>query len=187
MTLEFRRISRPLRIESSAVIAGGTIAATIAVLGAHSSGLYASLLLLSFGAVFALVSAVDARSHIAPNRIVYPAFVGLALLMVPLGAGHLAVALGGAGLAFSLLLIVALAGRGSMGFGDVKYGALCGMAVGVSGVLPMLALAFLAGGAIAVAVLVTKIRGRSDVVAFTPFLTFATLATLLLFPGYLLS
>ncbi len=185
MTVASRRLSHPVLTIPSALIAVGTIAAVAAVLLLRQPGLYESLLILSFGAVFTTISAHDAETRLAPNRIVYPSFLGLALLTLPLGTGDFALALAGAALAFVLLLAVALAGRGSMGYGDVKYGTICGLALGFSGVLPMLLLAFVGGGVIAAFVLVTRIRRRKDAIAFTPFLTFATLGTMLLFPGYL--
>jgi prepilin signal peptidase PulO-like enzyme (type II secretory pathway) len=185
MTIMQRRLSLPFLSTSAALIALATMAAVVAVLLVRQPALYESLLILSYGAVFTTISAHDADTHLAPNRIVYPSFIGLVLLTLPLGAGDFAFALAGAALAFVLLMVVAIAGRGAMGFGDVKYGTVCGLALGLSGVLPMLMLAFIGGGVLALLVLVARVRRRKDVVAFTPFLTFATLGAMLLVPGYL--
>lgn len=143
------------------------------------------LLLVAYLAVLAAVAVIDVRTLRAPNRIVLP-MLGAALLMsltLPRPDTHEAVL--GALLAFTLLLAVAVAGRGSMGLGDVKYGALCGAAVGLHGVLPMLMFTFVSGGAVALAVLALRVRARQDVIAFTPFLFVGVLFSAIWSPSYL--
>ncbi|MEZ4503848.1 MAG: prepilin peptidase [Dehalococcoidia bacterium] len=133
----------------------------------------------------AAVAAIDVRTLRAPNRIVLP-MLGVALLMSLTLPRPDAIEAGlGALLAFGLLFGVALFGRGAMGMGDVKYGTLCGAAVGLHGVLPMLAFTFVFGGAVALLVLVLRIRTRQDVVAFTPFLFAGVLFSAFWSPTYL--
>jgi prepilin signal peptidase PulO-like enzyme (type II secretory pathway) len=138
--------------------------------------------------VLAAIAVIDVRTLRAPNT-----YVVLALLLALAGAvfvsaADLLDATMGALVACALLLVVALAGRGAMGFGDVKYGAACGGVVGISSVLPMLLAAFLAGAAVALVVLLTGFRSRRDVVAFTPFLLvgvlFALVAPAHVMPGW---
>jgi prepilin signal peptidase PulO-like enzyme (type II secretory pathway) len=74
-----------------------------------------------------------------------------------------------------------------MGFGDVKYGAVCGLAVGLYGVVPMLVCAFVLGGATAVVILATRLKRRTDVVAFTPFLFAGVLFALVWVRPYLVT
>ena len=93
----------------------------------------------------------------------------------------------GALVSTALLFVIALFGRGSMGFGDVKYGTVCGAAVGLGGVLPMLAFTFVAGAAVAAFVLLFKLRGRRDVVPFTPFLFAGVLFSVVWSPSYLIA
>jgi len=147
------------------------------------------LLLLFAGYLVALavIAVVDLRTLRAPNRLVYPLLALSVLASLMLDRGLSIEALLGLLLAFGVLLVVALVGRGAMGFGDVKYGALCGVTVGVNGVIPMLGFTFLAGGTVALVVLGLGIRRRTDVVAFTPFLFVGVLFSALWTPTYLLA
>lgn len=133
-----------------------------------------------------LVMAVqDMRTLRVPNRLVLPAMgftLGTASL---LGPGAAFQALGGWLLAGVILLVVAVVGRGAMGFGDVKVGAVCGAVVGLAGVVPMLAATFVVGGAFAGVLLALRFRKPKDVVAFTPFLVGATIFTLAYYRLYL--
>ena len=120
--------------------------------------------------VLAAIAVIDVRTLRAPNRYVAAAAgLALAAAVALSGAALLDAALGVA-LAFALLLVVAIAGRGKMGLGDVKYGAACGGVVGLQGVMPMLFFTFVGGAAVAAMLLVFGFRSRRDVVAFTPFL-----------------
>lgn len=75
--------------------------------------------------------------------------------------------LGGA-ILFSLLFLVALASRGGMGGGDIKLALGIGLALGWKLGLVALAIAILAGGVLAVILLVAGKRGKA--LPFGPFL-----------------
>jgi len=66
-----------------------------------------------------------------------------------------------------------------MGWGDVKLAALIGLATGFPLVLLALVMAAIMGGLVAVALLIAKKRGRKETIPFAPFLSLATLITLL--------
>ena len=149
--------------------------------------MYESMLLAVYLAVLAGIAIHDLRTLRAPNRVVYPAIALAALASLTLGRADAADALLGGAVAFLALLAVTLVSRGSMGLADTKVGALCGMAVGLNAVLPMLAVAFVSGGAVAASVLALRIRGRRDVVAFTPFLAAGVLASVVWFEPYLVA
>jgi leader peptidase (prepilin peptidase)/N-methyltransferase len=85
------------------------------------------------------------------------------------GATPLAAALGLAagGGAF---LVVAWLGRGAMGMGDVKLAAALGALLGFPLIVPGLLLGTLAGGLVALALLVTRRAGRKDTMAYGPYL-----------------
>jgi leader peptidase (prepilin peptidase)/N-methyltransferase len=74
-----------------------------------------------------------------------------------------------------------------MGMADVKVGSLCGIVVGLNGVLPMLFITFAGGALVAGLCLLLRIRKPKDVVAFTPFLAAATLFSIAYFHLYLVS
>jgi len=184
--MEERPAIVPRRADTPILI-GAAIFLVLAAAIAFSKGpdLIRGLLGLSEVAILAVVAVGDARTRRAPNRLVYPAilFAGLASLLL---GGHDAVeALLGGVAAFLLLLVIALAGRGAMGLGDVKVGTLCGIVVGLHGVVAMLMWCFVAGAAVAAALLITRRRDRKGTVAFTPFLCLGTLAAMALNPLYL--
>lgn len=173
----------------------GGILAAVSLLGAglflimylKEPGLYRGLLGLTYLALLALMAAYDIRTLRVPNRIVYPS-LGFALAAsLTLGRGDLIEALLGGAITFLALLVIAVIGRGAMGFADVKVGLLCGIAVGLHGVMPLFLVAFASGGLFAAVLLVMRMRTRKDVVAFTPFLVAATAFSMLYFHLYLLS
>lgn len=138
-------------------------------------------LVLTAAALVALlvIAVIDLRTLRAPNRYVLAALaLALGAALASRSGATLADAALGVLLAFVLLLVVALIGRGAMGFGDVKYGAACGALVGVGGVLPMLMVTFVGGALFAVVMLGSRLRSRRDVVAFTPFLLVGVVVTL---------
>lgn len=141
---------------------------------------------LAYVAVLMAIAVHDARTLRAPNVVVLPA-LGLALVAsLSLGPHAAREAVLGGLVAFAALLIVAIASRGAMGFGDTKVGALGGMAVGLGGLAPMLAISFLSSGAVAALVLALRLRDRKDPVAFTPFIVAGVVASLLWHETYLL-
>ncbi|MDH5364236.1 MAG: A24 family peptidase, partial [Dehalococcoidia bacterium] len=85
----------------------------------------------------------------------------------------------GGSIGFALLLLIAIISRGGMGWGDVKLAALIGLATGFPLVLLALLIGAIIGGLVAVALLIAKKRGRKEAIPFGPFLSLATLVTLL--------
>ena len=134
------------------------------------------------------VSVIDLDHFRIPNRIVYPMVavsVPLLAIVTVLEADDsepFVEALIGAGIGFGFLLLVHLVYPAGMGFGDVKLSALLGLYLGYLGLghVPLgLFLGFFLGAVIGVALLVTKIRGRSDPIPFGPFLAAGTVVAVL--------
>jgi prepilin signal peptidase PulO-like enzyme (type II secretory pathway) len=137
--------------------------------------------------VLGAVAIRDVQTRRAPNTLVYPALPAMLVGALTLGQPELVEALLGGIAALGILLVVALAGRGAMGAGDVKVGALCGVIVGIHGVVPMLAATFISGAIVAGLLLLTGSRRREDTIAFTPFLVGGTLAAMAWYRLYLWS
>ena len=133
-----------------------------------------SLPLLYLAAVTPALCDSDLRHHRLPNRLVLPAY---GVLVVALGIQavqllqfpFVAVLSGMTYLAFMLVLSVA----GGMGMGDVKLAGALGLSAGMFGLDAAIAspvLAFFAGGAASVVILVAA-RGRRGVrIPFGPFM-----------------
>lgn len=151
----------------------------------------AGALLLFGGAAFALcgtaLALIDLREHRLPNRILYPwAAVTMGLLMVITflltdGAG-LGRALA-AGALWALVFAVArLIHPPSIGWGDIKLSVVLGLYSGFLGwetFISAVAVSFLLGGVVSVALLATRRARSSSRVAFGPFLIIGTAAALI--------
>ncbi|MBC8275289.1 MAG: prepilin peptidase [Chloroflexi bacterium] len=142
--------------------------------------------------LFIVLSLIDLKHNILPNKIVYPAVI-FAIVIAALGsifgfepraiAGTgfrlwiVDAAIGG-GIGFVLLLLPALLYRGGMGWGDIKLATLIGLVTGFPLVLIAMFLAIVSGGLIAAILLLLKLKSRKDAIPFGPFLSLAAMATL---------
>jgi leader peptidase (prepilin peptidase)/N-methyltransferase len=144
--------------------------------------------------VFIAIGLIDLRTRLILNKIVYPSLVA-ALIISPFFLperffaspfGGMLNGLTGAGLGFVALLIpvVVTMGRG-MGFGDVKMAALIGLTTGLAGVMVAVLGGIILGGLVALILLLTGIKKRKEAIPFGPFLSLATIVTLLWGPAIL--
>jgi len=85
-------------------------------------------------------------------------------------------------LAGGLMLVIYLVSRGGMGEGDVKLSFALGLWLGLSASLVLLLLAFVLGGIVGVALLLTGLKGRKDAIPFGPYLCMAGYISLLFSP-----
>ena len=132
------------------------------------SGIVDALVAVLFVAVLVVVSVVDVRRRIIPNRIVLPATV-VVLAARTLVHPSVVWIVAGAGAA-AFLLAAAVARPGGMGMGDVKLALLLGVAVGKS--VPIALVVALAAAAVPSAALLLRhgSRGRTMTLPFGPFL-----------------
>jgi prepilin signal peptidase PulO-like enzyme (type II secretory pathway) len=182
----FQRSLTRSRILPKVAVVAGFVASLCAVL-LRGPEAYRGLLAFGYLALLFLMAMHDIRSLRVPNLIVYPALVFGVAASLTLGRSDAAEALLGGALAFLMMVVVVIIGRGAMGFADVKVGCLCGIVVGLGGVLPMLAIAFISAACVAGLLLVLRIRKPKDAIAFTPFLVAATAFSLSFYPLYLVS
>lgn len=154
----------------------------------------AALLVLAAWAFFLPVSVrlsiIDIRTHRLPNRLVFPSFAVLVVLLpgaaLLAGDGPAALrTLAAAAAMGGLYLLLRLLHPAGMGLGDVKLAVVLGLLLGFAGwpqVLVGTAGAFLLGGAWGLVLLAT---GRGTVqtqIPFGPFMIAAAWAALLLVP-----
>jgi leader peptidase (prepilin peptidase)/N-methyltransferase len=134
----------------------------------------------------AALLAVIISIFLPPSRLIYPSGV------VPLSISDFLPRLGivqtaiGGGIGLVLFLLIALVFRGGMGWGDVKMAALIGLVTGFPLIFVSLFLAVILGGLVAVTLLLFKVKKRKESIPFGPFLSLATIATLL-FGGSILN
>jgi leader peptidase (prepilin peptidase)/N-methyltransferase len=136
-----------------------------------------ALVAVLFVVVLAVVSVVDVRRRIIPNRIVLPA---AAIILAARTIVHPSVVwlVAGAGAA-GFLLAAAIVRPGGMGMGDVKLALLLGVAVGRT--VPLALVVALAAAAVpSIALLVRHgARGRTIGIPFAPFLALGGVVALI--------
>ena len=169
------------------LLVGVAFVASFSAVLVRDPGVHRGLLTFGYLALLFLMAMHDVRSLRVPNGIAYAGLGFGVAASLTLGRGDALEALLGGTAAFLLLLLIAIAGRGAMGFADVKVGALCGIVVGLSGVLQMLFVAFASGALLSAVLLALRIRKPKDVMAFTPFLVAATAFSISYYPLYLVS
>ena len=134
---------------------------------------------LAFVALLVAVALIDLEHRIIPNRLLWPAAIAALVLVTLWDLGRLPEhLLAGAG-AFTFLLVAALAYPGGMGMGDVKLAGVMGLFLG-SAMVPAMALAFLAGSVVGVAIILRHgAAARKRGVPFGPFLAIGGVAGVL--------
>jgi len=133
-----------------------------------------------------IILVIDLERGVILNKVVYPAAV-IALIIATLTANPgitnitkaLIKVLIGGGLGLVIMLLVALASRGGIGWGDVKMAGLVGLLTGFPLVLVSLLLAVFSGGLVAATLLLLKIKKRKQAIPFGPFLSLGAMVTLL--------
>ena len=134
-----------------------------------------------------VLAVIDLEHFLLPNRIVYPlAFVSIALFaLAAVGDdnwdAYTRGLLAGA-IAFAIFFVLHMVSPRGMGFGDVKLAFVLGLSLGWLGwgeVFLGLFLGFLYGAVIGLALIITRIRARSQALPFGPFLAAGTMTAIL--------
>ena len=125
---------------------------------------------LPFVAVLIAVAGIDLDHRIIPNKILLPAAIwglGATIAFRPDNVDDSLIA---GGIAFTALLLAAVAYPAGMGMGDVKLAGVMGIYLG-SGIAPAMLAAFLAGSLVGLAIIAREGRdARKKGVPFGPFL-----------------
>ncbi len=158
-----------------------------AAFAAHETigdGLVIHLLWVS---LFVLIVCFDLKHRLILNRVTYPAIVvALALSLVSPGLTFWRALIGSVAIA-AFFVIQNLISRGSIGLGDAKLGALIGATCGIGadlnhiGAVYAVIYAVFLGGAVALLLLMFRLRGLKDPIPYGPFLCAG--ASLILFQG----
>lgn len=138
---------------------------------------------LFYFSILVTILVIDLERGLILNKIIYPTMTVALLLSVFLSKLEIipdvASAASGGGIGLGLFLLITIASRGGMGWGDVKLAALAGLITGLPLVFVAVMLAVLSGGLVAVILLILKVRSRQQTIPFGPFLSLATMATML--------
>jgi len=141
--------------------------------------------------LFIVIGIIDLEHKIILNKMVYPAAVaalvisaflpqsGLLNLPWPDALSGIVNSIIGGAIGFLILFIPAIINPRGMGWGDVKMAGLIGLVTGSKLVFAALFLGIIVGGLIAASLLLLKVKKRKELIPFGPFLSLATIATLL--------
>jgi len=139
--------------------------------------------ILFYFCLFIVLLVIDLEHGLILNKIVYPALAVALLISIFFPPSKIVPDIGqaaiGGGIGLVLFLLVVLISRGGMGWGDVKLAALIGLVTGFPLVFVALLIGIILGGLVAVLLLSLKIKKRKEAIPFGPFLSLATIVTLL--------
>jgi len=157
------------------VVTGALFVLAYLVLGPTPEFAVAAVLLSALVAI----TAIDLTHQIIPDVITLPGIItgvvaNLATGRVAWFESLLGIAVGG-----GIFLVIILASGGGMGGGDMKLGAMLGAFLGWKLGLLALLLAVLAGGIVALFLLILGRKGRKEAIPFGPFLALGGAVTLL--------
>jgi leader peptidase (prepilin peptidase)/N-methyltransferase len=146
--------------------------------------------------VFLVIIFIDWQHKLILNRVTLPAAV-VALLILALDSifpqshilGNLILfpqdkpailsgIIGGA-IGFAFFLIIFLINPRGMGMGDVKLAGLIGLVTGFPLVIVALLIGIFIGGLVAIVLLLLRLKGRKDLIAYGTFLAIGPIVTLL--------
>ena len=141
---------------------------------------------LVYACILIVIFVIDLERGLILNIVIYPA-IALAIVLSFFWPGFgefwptlgIANALLGGVVGFVFMLIPYLASRGGMGGGDVWLAGFMGLVTGFPLVFVALLLGIIAGGLVAIVLLIARVKKRKDAIPFGPFLAAATMATIL--------
>lgn len=176
----------------SPMLAWGTrlfTAALFAAAGWRFAGEARLLFALPYVVVLMIILVIDLEHRLILDKVTLPAMAAVLLasaLPVHHGLDLRSTLLGGMVALAIFALLLAVAWRihpDAMGMGDLKLAVLIGLASGFPAVLSALLAGFLAGGIIAIALLLLRLKHLKDTMPYGPSLVLGALYALLVLPG----
>jgi len=162
------------------LVEAGTAALFAAVVAVHYADITALVLGIVLVAFLVPIALIDLDHRIIPNRLTLPAAVLAIVLGTALDPGGQVERLIAGGAAALVLGLPSLLNPKGMGMGDAKLIGVLGLFLGAA-VAPAFFVAFMAGTAVGIAIIVRKgmSQGRKTAVPFGPFLALGGLVGVL--------
>jgi leader peptidase (prepilin peptidase)/N-methyltransferase len=123
-----------------------------------------------------LTAVLDLFTRRVPNILVYPATAFSLAATAVIDPSLLVQALLGGWVVLAIMIVLAIIQRGAMGMGDVKVACFGGCILGLKGGVFALIFGFIAAGAVALPIVLLKLRDRRDYMPLAPFLAIGILA-----------
>jgi leader peptidase (prepilin peptidase)/N-methyltransferase len=132
---------------------------------------FAMIIVAMYLSALIVCTGTDVLAYRVPNVITYPAILAAIVIgTVAPDANRLEMFAGGL-VTGGVFLAMSIVTRGGMGLGDVKLAFFTGFALGLALTIPALLITAIAGGIIAVLLMVTRIRDRRDPIPYAPFIS----------------
>ena len=136
-----------------------------------------------YSSVLIALAVIDLNHQLILNKIVYPvALVAMILnFFVPdvFSLHNFLFGLLGGAVGFLILFLPAIISRKGMGWGDVKMAGMIGLMVGFPNVIVAVFGGIILGGLMAIILLATRKKTRKEGIPFGPYLSLATIITML--------
>lgn len=134
------------------------------------------------------ISLIDYRQHIIPNKILCVMLITRVAIGIPefiidfqSAKKEVISCLIAAVCILIILCLMRFVVRDGIGFGDIKLFTVLGLFFGLKGAVPAIFLSFVVSLFIAVFLLITKKRKRTEQIAFAPAILIGTLLSVILF------
>lgn len=142
------------------------------------------LLVTLYSAVLLLILVIDAEHRLVLNRVLLPtALFALAVPLLRPGMALLPVVLGGL-VSFAAFLLIALAGRGALGVGDVKLAGVIGLMLGYPLALKALIAGIIIAGLATLFLLAIRRIGLRSYIPYAPWLVAGVYLVMFLDPRF---
>ena len=174
----------PLRNLLVEIACGAIFAALAWHYGLHQELAFAVV----YAGLFIVIFVIDLEQGLVLNSLIVAGAVlafafsffqgGFEEFWPRVGPGITLSALLGGALGFGIMLLPYLISRGGMGAGDVKLAGFIGLVVGFPQVLAALLVGIVAGGIVAILLLVFKLRKRKEAIPFGPFIAVGAMVAL---------
>ena len=132
-----------------------------------------------FLAALVAITGIDLAHQIIPDVITLPGILAGVVANLVTGRVSWLESLVGIAVGGGIFLVIILASRGGMGGGDMKLGAMLGAFLGWKLGLLALLIGVLAGGTVALCLLILGRKGRKEAIPFGPFLALGGAVTFL--------
>jgi leader peptidase (prepilin peptidase)/N-methyltransferase len=170
----------PARTWARRVLIVGTTVALFAAAGARYDQPGHLALITAYVCVLVSCAATDLICYRVPNVITYPAIAGAIVVGAAMpDTSILSVLKGGALAALVLFLPALITGGVGIGMGDVKLALFAGLALGFGNVILAMLVMALTGGAVAAVLMIARLRGKGEPIAYAPFISLGALVALL--------
>ncbi|KKL06686.1 hypothetical protein LCGC14_2593560 [marine sediment metagenome] len=131
-----------------------------------------------FATVFLALTFTDLERRLIPNRVVYPSLLLAAAFSWAWPDRSVLEVFGGGATALVMTSAMFVVGRGAFGFGDVKMSLLMGLVVGLPSVIVGVFIGTFAAGAFVLPLLLLRVLGRRDYIAYGPFIAIGAVVAL---------